>query len=203
MFDDGSMHLVRNSVGMEIWDNGEMYVRNIYTESGTDSSGYMGFVKTFLATVDNLRAINYIGGVTSAGSRGLNVSTYAENFDIFAATSDEQLKKDIADSQVKALDVIKKIRLISFCWKDTGKYQAMGFSAQQLQGICEDFVSSVKQPEGSEYDEILQVRDFNMLPYVIGAVQELAEENRELKKQLEKQQGQINLILSRLEGKNE
>lgn len=47
MFDDGSMHLVRNSVGMEIWDNGEMYVRNIYTESGTDSSGYMGFVKTF------------------------------------------------------------------------------------------------------------------------------------------------------------
>lgn len=33
VFDKTQMHIPRKSVGMEIWDNGEMYVRNIYTES--------------------------------------------------------------------------------------------------------------------------------------------------------------------------
>lgn len=146
-FNKSAMNSPRDSVGMEIWDTGDMYIRHIFTESGADSSGYMGFIKTFLASVDNLRAINYIGGVTSAGSRGLNVSTYAETFDIYAATSDERLKENIVDSEVNALDVIDKIRLISFNWKDSGEYQELGFSAQQLKGVCENFVSSVKQPE--------------------------------------------------------
>ncbi len=146
-FNKSSMNVPRDSVGMEIWDNGEIYIRHMFTESGTDTSGYMGFIKTFLASVDSLRAINFIGGVTSAGSRGLNVSTYAETFDIYAATSDERLKKNIVDAKTKGLDVINKIRLISFNWRDSGKYQDMGFSAQQLKEVCEDFVSSVKQPK--------------------------------------------------------
>ena len=167
------------SVGAEFWDNGEAYIRRLYCESGASANQYMGYIKTTLSTSSN--SINYIVNGTSK----INVNTYnGQSFDIYASTSDEQLKENIVDSNVEALDVINKIRLISFNWKDSGEYQAMGFSAQQLKTVCEDFVSSVKQPENSEYDEILQVRDFNMQPYIIGAIQELYKKLEDIENKL-------------------
>lgn len=183
-FNKNNMHLPRHSVGAEIWDNGDIYLRRLYTESGADSSSYMGFIKTVLAS-NRVASINYILGHTSAGSRGINVNTYAESYDIYASTSDEQLKENIVDAEIDGLSTINKIRLISFNWKDTGKYQALGFSAQQLQTICEDFVNAVKQPENSKYDEILQVRDFNILPYVVKGLQEASAELKEVKEENE------------------
>ena len=170
---------------MEIWDNGDVYMRHIYTESGANSTDYMAFIKTPLQTVSSTDAINYIVGHTSAGTQGINVNSYAESFDIYSTTSDENLKTNIVDSEVEALPLINGIRLISFNWKNTGKYQAMGFSAQQLETLCKDFVSRVKQPEGSQYKEILQVMEFNMLPYMIGAIQDLTKQVNELKKEIE------------------
>ena len=167
------------SVGAEFWENGEAYIRRLYCESGAESGQYMAYIKTTLSTSSN--SINYIVNGTSK----INVNTYnGQSFDIYASTSDEQLKENIVDSKVNALDAINKIRLISFNWKDSGEYQAMGFSAQQLKTVCEDFVSSVKQPENSEYDEILQVRDFNMQPYIIGAIQELNKKLEDIENKL-------------------
>ena len=172
----------RASVGAEIWDNGEIYLRRVYTESGTDSSGYMGFIKTVLANNPSA-SVNYIIGHTSAGSRGINVNTYAESFDIYAETSDERLKENMANAEINGMSIINMIKLFSFDWKETGKHQELGFSAQQLRTVCEDFVNAVKQPASSEYDEILQVRNFNILPYVIKGLQEAYAELKETKEE--------------------
>jgi hypothetical protein len=187
-FNLGQMNKPRASVGAEIWDNGEMYIRRLYTESGQNSEEYMGFIKTPLSN-DPSSSINYLIGHTSSGGRGLNVNTYTESFDIYAATSDERLKENIVESTVDGLSIINAMRLISFNWKNSGEYQALGFSAQQLQTICEDFVNAVKQPKGAELEDILQVRDFNILPYTIKAIQELSQkinEQQEIIKDLTK-----------------
>lgn len=144
-----NMSKPRESVGLEFWDNGEMFCKHIYTESGANSTDYMSFIKTPLQTQSSIDAINYVIGHTSSGSRGINVNTYAEAFDIYAATSDENLKKNIQDTKVTAMDYINQIKFIEFNWKENDEFQQLGFSAQQLKIVCEDFVSSVKQPARS------------------------------------------------------
>lgn len=151
-----------------LYDNGEAYIRRLYCESGASPNGFMGYIKTSLSTSND--SINYI----TCTSTKIGVATYSQGaHDIYYAQSDENLKYNIKDADLSAIDYINQIRHIEFNWKSNDEYQQLGFSAQQLKTICEDFVSSVKQPDGYEYDELLQVRDFNILPYVTKAIQEL------------------------------
>lgn len=132
--------------GAMFWENGEVYIKRLYCESG-GAGHYMGYIKTPLSTSSPIDAVNYVVGHTSSGSRGINVNTYAEAFDIYAATSDENLKENFARTKVTAMDYINQIKHIEFNWKENGKFQRIGYGARQLRKICEDFVSSVKQPE--------------------------------------------------------
>lgn len=163
----GAMNHPLESVGAEFWENGEAYIRRLYCESGASTGAYMAYVKTTLSNEGN--SINYI----VSGTSKINVNTYnGQSFDIYTATSDENLKENIAKTKITAMDYINQIEHIEFNWKENGEYQQIGFRAQQLKTICKDFVSAVKQPEGAELDEILQVRDFNMFPYITKGLQE-------------------------------
>lgn len=91
-------------------------------------------------------------------------------------SSDKRLKKNIENSTVSGLDIIRKMHHVSFDWKDNQKSSVkVGYIAQELQEIDTDMVFSVSQPEGSEYDELLQISLNRIIPYITKAIQELAD----------------------------
>ena len=91
-------------------------------------------------------------------------------------SSDKRLKKNIENSTIHGLDVIRKIRHVSFDWNDDKKAPVkVGYIAQELQEIDNDMVFSVTQPQGSEYDELLQISLNRIIPYITKAIQELAD----------------------------
>lgn len=123
--------------------------------------------------------------------------------------SDKKLKDNIEDTNVKGLDVVNQIQFRQFDWNDEYKklgfvnferHEDFGIVADELEKINQKFVTENKQEDG---EIIKTVNREELIYYNSKSIQELSEENRELKKQLEGQQGQIDLILSRLEEKDE
>lgn len=119
--------------------------------------------------------------------------------------SDGRLKKNIAETQVKALDVINKIFHRQFDWKKSGVHEDIGYIAQELEKIKADFVIKVPQidEEGNVIDEVYQINEKKIIPHLSKAIQELSEENIDLKSQLEGQQRQIDFLMDRLNLKDE
>ena len=81
---------------------------------------------------------------------------------IRADTSDANLKKNIADSEVDALKVINAIEHKRFDFIKYEKHRECGYIAQQLETVNEEFVMDVEQGDGSI---IKQVNSFELLSY--------------------------------------
>lgn len=109
--------------------------------------------------------------------------------------SDSRLKDNVKDSVSSGLDLISRIKHRQFDWKDKRKDQkhvAIGYVAQELQKLDEGLVFAVKQPNGSEYEELLQIDETRLLPYITKGIQELYELVQKQEKRikiLEKRQG--------------
>ena len=109
------------------------------------------------------------------------------------ASSDIRLKENIKDSNMNAINLIKKIKIREFDWKDLDDagslkktHQKIGFIADELEelddrlsiggGFFED------TPDGEEpIMNVKTVDTFYLLGYVVKAMQELLEENESLK----------------------
>lgn len=93
--------------------------------------------------------------------------------------SDTQLKENIKDTKIKALDIIKKIQHIQFDWKDTGMaigkgHEELGYSANQIEkDIGMGIVYEVEQPKESEFKSIKQINDSRLSPLITKAIQEM------------------------------
>lgn len=83
--------------------------------------------------------------------------------------SDARLKKNIKDTNVKALDMLNQIELKEYDWIETGEHEPIGMIAQQLREIEENLVV-----ENSD-DGHLSIKETKLIPYLIKAVQELYE----------------------------
>ena len=90
---------------------------------------------------------------------------------IRADTSDANLKKNIAESEVDALNVINAIEHKRFDFIKYEKHRECGYIAQQLETINKEFVIDVEQGDGSI---IKQVNTFELLSYATKAIQELS-----------------------------
>ena len=90
---------------------------------------------------------------------------------IRADTSDANLKKNIADSEVDALKVINAIEHKRFDFIKYEKHRECGYVAQQLETVNEEFVIDVEQGDGSTTK---QVNTFELLSYATKAIQELS-----------------------------
>lgn len=108
--------------------------------------------------------------------------------------SDSRLKKNIANTAIKALDMIGKIRHRTFDWKD-GKRESVkvGYVAQELEEIGMDVTFKVPQQEGAEYEELYQIDPTRLLPYITKAIQEQQIQIEELTREIAelKSQGAI------------
>ena len=99
---------------------------------------------------------------------------------IDSLASDRRIKTNIKESEIKALDVINKFKTYSFTrdYKEQIKDIQLGIMAQDVKKYMHD--AFVENPDG-----IYSYEPFEMIPYLIKAIQELSQQNKELKQKLE------------------
>lgn len=97
--------------------------------------------------------------------------------------SDGRLKKDIQESKVDALSVINSILHRSFKWKDNDGTEEIGYIAQELENVKSNFVFKVPQrdEDGNILDEVYQIDETKIIPFITKAIQELSSELEEQK----------------------
>lgn len=87
-----------------------------------------------------------------------------------SAYSDARLKENIKSSKVNALESLNEIEMCSFDFIDRkyGAHSELGYIAQQLQKVIPECVVAVPQDkEQMGYDELLQVQDTHLIPYLV------------------------------------
>lgn len=110
---------------------------------------------------------------------------------IDSLVSDRRLKSNIKKSTVNALDVLNKFKTYSFTrkYREDVKDIELGIMAQDIKEYMPD--AFVDHPGGYYTYE-----PFEIIPYLIKAIQELSTENQQLKSQLK----EMNERLTKLEG---
>lgn len=108
-----------------------------------------------------------------------------------SAISDKRLKTNIKPTKVNALDILNRIEMVEFNWKKDNKFEKIGAIAQQVQSVDESFVVH-DMDDKQTYNDYLRIKYYDTIPYLIKAVQELSEENNNLKLRLQKLEDKIN-----------
>lgn len=125
---------------------------------------------------------------------GINNSIYVQGYEVTTNESDERIKKNILDSEIKALELIKRIHHVSFDWdiekaKKEGHIDC-GYIAQELIKIDPNFVIYNKQ------FDTYQINTLYVLATATKAIQELD-------KKIEKRDKIIEYLAEKLDCKNE
>ncbi len=97
---------------------------------------------------------------------------------VYVWQSDERIKRDIENTEVNAIDIIKLIKHRKFKYKESNLVESIGYIAQELEEINNNFVAKIPQKDGSE---TYQINETKIIPYVTKAIQEQQEEIEELK----------------------
>nr|DAX39177.1 MAG TPA: Neck appendage protein [Caudoviricetes sp.] len=189
---------------------------NFDTTEVAATNSYLMTVTGYISTrgVNNLKFQNYSDNSTAIGVWDKNVSLlfdrtkndiyYEWNGKIYSiwqmvdrfysTTSDARLKKDIRPCAYKALDLINDFKFKSFNWEhreqlEKKPFTEIGLIAQDVEKINKNFVTMA-----GEYKTLNQ---FNLLTYSLKAIQELSQENTNLKSQIK----EMNERLTKLEDK--
>ena len=101
-----------------------------------------------------------------------------------SSSSDKRLKTNIKPTKVNALDMLNNIEMVEFNWKKDNKFEKLGAIAQQVQSIEKSFVVQ-DMDDKQTYNDYLRISYYNTIPYLIKAIQELSQQNNELKNKLE------------------
>ena len=113
-----------------------------------------------------------------------------------SSSSDKRLKTNIKPTKVNALDMLNNIEMVEFNWKKDNKFEKLGAIAQQVQSVEESLVVH-DMDDKQTYNDYLRISYYNTIPYLIKGIQELSEENTNLKSQL----NEMNERLQKLEDK--
>nr|DAS96041.1 MAG TPA: tail protein [Caudoviricetes sp.] len=145
--------------------------------------------------------ISFIGWDSSSGQLYVNDGSDTNGswwFKPDRSTSDKRLKENIKESTDKGLDLVNKLKFYSFDWKpDKFGYKKsptkIGQLAQDLQQLDESLVYSK--------GEMLAIDDFRLLNISLKAIQELSQENTNLKSQLKEMNKKLNKLEDKINGK--
>lgn len=139
---------------------------------------------------------NTITNFRSCANSGKTLGAYFEvtgshgTFGIdYGWSSDRDLKEDIEDSDVTAIDIVKQIRHRQFKWKDRDARNELGYIAQEIEEVIP---GSTFKPEGG-YNQII---DYAIIPYLSKAIQEQQD-------QIETLEARIKMLEEKLNGKTE
>ena len=119
-----------------------------------------------------------------AGSSTTTVMWWSQINRVKSAISDKRLKTNVKPTKVKAVDLLNKIEIVEFNWIKDNKFEKIGAIAQQVQSVDKDLVVH-DMDDKQTYNDYLRINYYDTIPYLIKAVQELSQQNKELKNKLE------------------
>ena len=119
-----------------------------------------------------------------AGSSTTKVMWWSQINRVKSAISDKRLKTNVKPTKVKAVDLLSKIEIVEFNWKKDNKFEKIGAIAQQVQSVEASLVVH-DMNDKQTYNDYLRINYYDTIPYLIKAVQELSQQNKELKNKLE------------------
>lgn len=129
--------------------------------------------------------LNTAGGTYLAVTGRWGATSGSSTKNITMNSSDIRLKKDIKNSNVSGLQLINKIQLREFIWKDSKEYQKIGFIADELEKI-DPHLSIGKDPYDKDGNPIYKSVDtFYLQGFEVKAIQELSQQNNELRKEID------------------
>lgn len=169
-----------NEAWFRVGNNGEnketiIYPDNIYINSKPAIVSHAGVI--------SLGYTYYTNGTDSNCGYLEIVTTNKGTVAASCWKSDGRLKKDIQESKVDALSVINSILHRSFKWKDNDGTEEIGYIAQELENVKRNFVFKVPQrdEDGNILDEVYQIDETKIIPFITKAIQELSSELEEQK----------------------
>lgn len=169
-----------NEACFRVGNNGEnketiIYPDNIYVNSKPAIVSHAGVI--------SLGYTYYTNGTDSNCGYLEIVTTNKGTVAASCWKSDGRLKKDIQESKVDALSVINSILHRSFKWKDNDGTEEIGYIAQELENVKSNFVFKVPQrdEDGNILDEVYQIDETKIIPFITKAIQELSSELEEQK----------------------
>ena len=136
------------------------------------------------------KPVNFSLHASSAFMWGnLNVSgnVYANNI-----SSDRRIKENIQDSKTNALDIIKQIKHRQFDKKDDGKHYQIGYIAQEMEEIDENFV--FKRPKTEQAEERYYINELPIIATLSKAIQEQQEMIEQLQIKIKEMEDKLNEI---------
>lgn len=107
------------------------------------------------------------GGVGIDFYSDLNMHDHAITNAVITNNSDARLKQNIRPYSGNAIETVSRIGISSFDWIETGAHEDIGFIAQQLRDVIPDAVSE------NEETGRLYVKPIQLIPYLVGAIQDL------------------------------
>lgn len=120
-------------------------------------------------------------------------NVYINGYRVLTSTSDEKLKNNIKETNITALDLIKRISHKQFDWKENNYHQSIGYIAQELEKINKDFVvkDNIKDENNNNIDGKYnyQVNILPLLATTTKAMQELSEKVEQLQKEVKELKG--------------
>lgn len=119
---------------------------------------------------------------------------------IYKNSSDKRLKKNIKETKSNALNKILKIKHKKFDWKRNNKHVDIGYIAQEMIDIDENFVhvNKIKLPDGTERED-WEINNLSVLATATKAIQEQQEQIEELKEKDKQKDEIIQDLIKRIE----
>ena len=151
-----------------------------YFYNNGNGAGYQG-IRINAGANDGSGVTNYLraddGDNTEVGGLRNNNGTF-ELFD----SSDETLKENIADTEIKGLDRINGLKVRKFNWKKSGILKEAGFVAQEVETVIPEASSAMDSG-------LLAVSTTSMVPTLVKAIQEQQVIIEDLKSRIEALEG--------------
>ena len=155
------------------------------------NSGYSPIVSSTSNTGEVFVLNSYLGDCLEVtGNWGVKGGKTTKRFYI-TNTSDIRLKQEIKDSSVNGLDLINKIKIRDFKWKESKKHQKIGFIADELEKLDPSLSLGEKLYDDQGQPIYKQVNSFYLQGYEVKAIQELSAQNKKLLEKIEKLQEEI------------
>lgn len=163
-----------------VWDGKSLRLSNYI---GGSMVGYtlMSYNDNSFYSVNKITIFKDSDNILFSGEKG----NFIVGVSVF---SDARLKKNVNRSKLNAIKCINEIEMCEYDFIDEkyGEHSNLGYIAQQLQKVIPECVVAVPQDkEQMGYDELLQVQDTHLIPYLVKAIQELSSKVAELEKKID------------------